>query len=298
MEQATALDATLLELSKHEGNEKLVEVMMLLSSGANANAIDFPAARELAMPEHQARDEFIAQMQAAQISHQTINELIDQHRKFRLDECPKSEIICRVHELLEGHPVLEREYYNFLRGFGPLHYAAEIGNGMCVRILLEHGATIDEERASRDPLGLFTPLFLASKNGKHRVVEILLAAGAETEVSDGLNPTALACAAMNGYRSIVLALFRAGATPSNILQGLSDTSFAMAMDHVVSSRTNKQINDSVALVARVRKAGDFMSFARNHRRVLGGVVVRCAGRPFPLDAAEHVVEFMCPFGGH
>ena len=264
---------------------------MLLSSGANANAIDFPAARELAMPEHQARDEFIAQMQAAQISHQTINELIDQHRKFRLDECPKSEIICRVHELLEGHPVLEREYYNFLRGFGPLHYAAEIGNGMCVRILLEHGATIDEERASRDPLGLFTPLFLASKNGKHRVVEILLAAGADTEVSDGLNPTALACAAINGYRSIVLALFRAGATPSEI-------SYGMARKHGVSSCTIEQAADSVELVARVRKAGDFISFARNHRRVLGGVVVRCAGRPFPLDAAEHVVEFMCPFGGH
>ena len=291
MEQATALDATLLELSKHEGNEKLVEVMMLLSSGANANAIDFPAARELAMPEHQARDEFIAQMQAAQISHQTINELIDQHRKFRLDECPKSEIICRVHELLEGHPVLEREYYNFLRGFGPLHYAAEIGNGMCVRILLEHGATIDEERASRDPLGLFTPLFLASKNGKHRVVEILLDAGADTEVSDGLNPTALACAAMNGYRSIVLALLRAGATPS-------DMSLPLPVGHTHFRRTVEQINASVELVARVRKAGDFVSFARNHRRVLGGVVVRCAGRPFPLDAAEHVVEFMCPPGGH
>ena len=295
MEEAHVMGAALIHMAK-EGDYDSME--FILSSGADVNAIDFPAAKELGMPVNQAVDEFFARMQAAGISLEIIRELFAEHRKFQLGECPKSEIRCRVHELLEGHPGLEREYYNFLPGFGPLHYAASYGHEMCVQLLLEYGATIDEERASRDPLGLFTPLFLASKNGKHRVVEILLAAGAETEVSDGLNPTALACAAMNGYRSIVLALFRAGATPSNILQGLSDTSFAMAMDHVVSSRTNKQINDSVALVARVRKAGDFMSFARNHRRVLGGVVVRCAGRPFPLDAAEHVVEFMCPPGGH
>ena len=290
MEQSS-LDFTLSELCKTEGNEKVVEVMMLLSSGANANAIDFPAARELDMPVDQAVDEFVARMQAAGISMPIIRDVFAQHRKFQLGECPKSEIICRVHEILEGHPVLEREYYNFLPGFGPLHYAAESGNGMCVRILLEHGATIDEERASRDPLGLFTPLFLASKNGKHRVVEILLDAGADTEVSDGLNPTALACAAMNGYRSIVLALLRAGATPS-------DMSLPLPVGHTHFRRTVEQINASVELVARVRKAGDFVSFARNHRRVLGGAVVRCAGRPFPLDAAEHVVEFMCPFGGH
>ena len=282
------MGAALIHMAK-EGDYDSME--FILSSGADVNAIDFPAAKELGMPVNQAVDEFFARMQAAGISLEIIRELFAEHRKFQLGECPKSEIRCRVHELLEGHPGLEREYYNFLPGFGPLHYAASYGHEMCVQLLLEYGATIDEERASRDPLGLFTPLFLASKNGKHRVVEILLAAGADTEVSDGLNPTALACAAINGYRSIVLALFRAGATPSEI-------SYGMARKHGVSSCTIEQAADSVELVARVRKAGDFISFARNHRRVLGGVVVRCAGRPFPLDAAEHVVEFMCPFGGH
>ena len=282
------MGAALIHMAK-EGNYDSME--FILSSGADVNAIDFPAAVELGMPVNQAVDEFFARMQAAGISLEEIRELFRQHRSFQLGECPKSEIRCRVHELLEGHPGLEREYYNFLPGFGPLHYAASYGHEMCVQLLLEHGATIDEERASRDPLGLFTPLFLASKNGNHRVVEILLDAGADTEVSDGLSPTALACAAMKGYRSIVLALFRAGATPS-------DMSLPLPVGHTHFRRTVEQINDSVALVARVRKAGDFISFARNHRRVLGGVVVRCAGRPFPLDAAEHVVEFMCPPGGH
>ena len=282
------MGAALIHMAK-EGNYDSME--FILSSGADVNAIDFPAAVELGMPVNQAVDEFFARMQAAGISLEEIRELFRQHRSFQLGECPKSEIRCRVHELLEGHPGLEREYYNFLPGFGPLHYAASYGHEMCVQLLLEHGATIDEERASRDPLGLFTPLFLASKNGNHRVVEILLDAGADTEVSDGLSPTALACAAMKGYRSIVLALFRAGATPS-------DMSLPLPVGHTHFRRTVEQINASVELVARVRKAGDFISFARNHRRVLGGVVVRCAGRPFPLDAAEHVVEFMCPPGGH
>lgn len=267
---------------------------IILSSGADVNAIDFPAAKELAMPVDQAVDEFIARMRAAGISPHTVTELFRLHRFFSRDNCPKSEIVVRVHEILEDHPDLERDYYNFLPGFGPLHYAAQNGHASCVDLLLSRGARVDEERASRAPLGVFTPLFLASKNGQRAVVDKLLAAGADTELSDGLNPTALACAAMNGYRSIVLALFRAGATPSDISSPLP----AHQIHHIVSARNTQQISDSNELNHRVRKAGDFISFARNHRRVLGGVVVRCAGRPFPLDAAEHVVEFMCPFGGN
>lgn len=288
------MGAALIHMAKEGDNEAMEFLLNLSSSGVDVNAIDFPAARELGMPVNQAVDEFIARMRAAGISPHTVTELFRLHRFFTTrDNCPKSEIFVRVHEILEDHPDLERDYYNFLPGFGPLHYAAQNGHASCVDLLLSRGARVDEERASRAPLGVFTPLFLASKNGQRAVVDELLAAGADTEVSDGLNPTALACAAMNGYRSIVLALFRAGATPSDI-------SFEMALNHIHrnSSRSADQIFPSIELVARVRKAGDFVSFARNHRRVLGGAVVRCAGRPFPLDAAEHVVEFMCPFGGH
>ena len=288
------MGAALIHMAKEGDNEAMEFLLNLSSSGADVNAIDFPAARELGMPVNQAVDEFIARMRAAGLSPHTIKELFALHRFFTRDHCPKSEIVVRVHETLEDHPDLERDYYNFLPGFGPLHYAAQNGHASCVDLLLSRGARVDEERASRAPLGVFTPLFLASKNGQRAVVDELLAAGADTEVSDGLNPTALACAAMNGYRSIVLALFRAGATPSDISSPLP----AHQIHHIVSFRTTQQISDSTELNHRVRKAGDFVSFARNHRRVLGGVVVRCAGRPFPLDAAEHVVEFMCPPGGH
>lgn len=288
------MGAALIHMAKEGDNEAMEFLLNLSSSGADVNAIDFPAAKELAMPVDQAVDEFIARMRAAGISPHTVKTLFALHRFFQRDNCPKSEIVVRVHEILEDHPDLERDYYNFLPGFAPLHYAAQNGHASCVDLLLSRGARVDEERASRAPLGVFTPLFLASKNGQRAVVDKLLAAGADTEVSDGLNLTALACAAMNGYRSIVLALFRAGATPSDISSPLP----AHQIHHIVSFRTTQQISDSNELNHRVRKAGDFISFARNHRRVLGGVVVRCAGRPFPLDAAEHVVEFMCPPGGH
>jgi len=57
-----------------------------------------------------------------------------------------------------------------------------------------------------------------------------------------------------------------------------------------------------ALIDKIRKAGGWANFARNHRRVLSSLVAKCGcartGRPsFPVDAAGHVVDFWTPPGG-
>eukprot|EP00439_Symbiodinium_sp_Y106_P070348 s2440_g12.t1 len=64
--------------------------------------------------------------------------------------------------------------------------------------------------ASRDDEGM-TPLMRASLFGHVDVAELLLEAGAETDVSDNNGCTALMCAARNGHASVVQLLLNAGA---------------------------------------------------------------------------------------
>ena len=52
------------------------------------------------------------------------------------------------------------------------------------------------------------------------------------------------------------------------------------------------------LVDSVKAAGGWKPYAAKHKRVLAGLVVKCAKRPFPLDAAGLVVDFICPVGGY
>ena len=52
------------------------------------------------------------------------------------------------------------------------------------------------------------------------------------------------------------------------------------------------------MVDAVKKAGGWREYARKHRRILAGLVAKLPGRPFPLDAASHVVGFWCPPGGY
>ena len=72
------------------------------------------------------------------------------------------------------------------------------------------------------------------------------------------------------------------------------------------------------LLDGVRAAGDWKQWCSKHRRVLSGLVAKLAprpgkpgkpqrarrarraavARPFPLDAASHVVSFLCPEGGY
>lgn len=56
-----------------------------------------------------------------------------------------------------------------------------------------------------------------------------------------------------------------------------------------------------ALLDKIRKAGGWANFARDHRRVLSSLVSKLsaknAARPIPVDAAGHVVGFWTPPGG-
>lgn len=52
------------------------------------------------------------------------------------------------------------------------------------------------------------------------------------------------------------------------------------------------------LMDSVNRVGGWKEHVRRHRRVLAGLVCKCAKRAFPLDAAGAVVGFWCPSGGY
>ena len=71
-------------------------------------------------------------------------------------------------------------------GWAPLHYAATKGSVPIVRELLDKSAYIDAE----SPNGT-TPLMMAAMYGTPEVVKILLEAGADPTIQNGLGLTAL-----------------------------------------------------------------------------------------------------------
>ena len=101
-------------------------------------------------------------------------------------------------------------------------------------------------------------------------------------------------------RDLVKVLLRAGAEPVDIRRDRRDHPGAV-FHHLFDG---------------VRAAGDWKQWCSKHRRVLSGLVAKLAprpakpgpwsgtvvrravARPFPLDAASHVVPFLCPPGGY
>jgi len=75
-----------------------------------------------------------------------------------------------------------------------------------VKVLLAHGAVVDEEDEEKN-----TPLLLAAEIGNAEVVRTLLAAGARVSHSNKEGDTALHLAAQEGYENIVEILRAAGA---------------------------------------------------------------------------------------
>ncbi|CAI4214564.1 unnamed protein product [Parascedosporium putredinis] len=94
-----------------------------------------------------------------------------------------------------------------IRGWSPLHYAAETGKTPAVGRLLKLGTNVNAKNILE-----WTPLHCASKGGHVETLRALIREGAELDAQgrDGVSP--LHCAAINGHRDAACALVEAGAS--------------------------------------------------------------------------------------
>ncbi|KAH8801464.1 ankyrin protein, partial [Xylogone sp. PMI_703] len=88
----------------------------------------------------------------------------------------------------------------------PIHFAANDGKPLLIKILLWKGAGVD----AKDEDGL-TALHLAAENGHIDAVNALLAGGARIDAQDNRTWEALHLAAQNGHVEMIKLLLHAGA---------------------------------------------------------------------------------------
>ena len=97
-------------------------------------------------------------------------------------------------------------------GFGALSIAANNGQDSIIRILVEHGADIEQVGFSNKDPGLsITPLMRAAMEGFASTVGLLAELGANLDAQDALGRTALLLAAMNKRVGCVEMLIQEGA---------------------------------------------------------------------------------------
>jgi ankyrin repeat protein len=169
-------------------------------------------------------------------------------------------------------------------GATPLHYAAYEHHLRCVELLIAAGADV----YAQGPSG--TPLLYALINCGDLVipcVELLIAAGSDinsqlTFVTDPDPP--LFFPMQDARRDLVKLLLRAGAREMSTTE--------LEFHRTASKEPAFELMDSV------NRVGGWKEHVRRHRRVLAGLVCKCAKRAFPLDAAGAVVDFWCPAGGY
>ncbi len=87
-----------------------------------------------------------------------------------------------------------------------LYYAAGSGNSEIVKLLVEHGANVNEQ-----PEGEETALMVSTVHGYADIAKLLLAAGANVNARDKSGATALTDAARKGQTEIVHLLIEHGA---------------------------------------------------------------------------------------
>ena len=171
-----------------------------------------------------------------------------------------------------------------------LHRAAESASASSVALLLAAGAKAHCPTSPVTPGGRYnlTPLFCAinhSRPSSILCVRLLIQAGARVNYSTSLYDvpgwTPLIRAIVRGRRDLVKVLLRAGAEITDYPKNMNGPS--------------SKEDPTFALVDRVKKAGGWAEFAKQHERVLVGLVTKCA--PIPDDAARLVVEFWTPPGG-
>ena len=203
------------------------------------------------------------------------------------------------HKILElllesgAEPSLERQDQD---GWRPLHLACTNRTHSCVPVLLAAG--VDVNAKTNDGT---SALFLASScsdlKSAASAANDLLKCGAHPDEPTNLGHTPLLAAIFRNNRDLVKLLLRAGAETVHRTFPLDHS--AAAFRHLLDG---------------VRAAGDWKQWCSKHRRVLSGLVAKLAprpgkpqragrarravARPFPLDAASHVVSFLCPEGGY
>ncbi|TAL40289.1 MAG: hypothetical protein EPN97_00120 [Alphaproteobacteria bacterium] len=91
----------------------------------------------------------------------------------------------------------------------PAEHAAEKGSDACLRILLDHGVSPEEDRR-RDSL-----LYLASKKGAEKAVALLLERGTKPNICDDDSTAPLRAAIQGGHAACVDLLLQHGADPMN-----------------------------------------------------------------------------------
>ncbi|MCL4361099.1 ankyrin repeat domain-containing protein [Candidatus Dependentiae bacterium] len=91
-------------------------------------------------------------------------------------------------------------------GFAPLHTCANLNHPGMAKLLIKHGANIDQTDNC-----LETPLMKACSRGSKKIVKILIDAGAKLDEKDHWGQTAIQHAQNKGHTKIVQMLKNAGA---------------------------------------------------------------------------------------
>ena len=170
-----------------------------------------------------------------------------------------------------------------------------------VSMLLASGADADCGiiGSSRTPLYMIakSPICPPERRKRQRAtVQVLLEAGARVDLlsDQELTPAGVA---LKGNRPALLMLMRAGAD------------FARArevLQHPWTDDPPWTENLAWHLFEKIEQAAaesteditPFEAYARRHRKILAGVVSKCARAVLHDDVAGHVVAFYCPYGGH
>ena len=181
-------------------------------------------------------------------------------------------------------------------GWRPLHIACAQDTLSCVPALLAAGADVNA-KTNNGSSALFVLAGRLDLKRSACVAKDLLKCGADASEPTEKRHSPLLAAILRNNRDLVKVLLRAGAEPVD-LRSPTRAAYCHLLDGV-------------------RAAGDWKQWCSKPRRVLSGLVAKLAprpgkpgaqragrarraavARPFPLDAASHVVSFLCPEGGY
>ena len=157
-------------------------------------------------------------------------------------------------------------------GMTALHWAAENGSPELARLLLDAGAAVDPLTRLND----YTPLHLAARSAHTRVVDALLAAGADVRARTSTGVTPLHLAAGAGDARSVEALLEGGAEVDvrETTWGQTPLMFAAAFDRVAAVEALLAAGADVAATGRVidlaeRERADNRDEQERERRLRG-----------------------------